>query len=96
MFLDGSHDGDKTRERMRKGQENEGKNNKKKLVTHEISRSSGGSWVQTKSGATVKTTKPFCSFINRSRHTGKVLEGLLVFNREQHDRRRRNRNDHDE
>ena len=29
VFLDGSHDGDKTRERNRKGQENQGKNNKK-------------------------------------------------------------------
>ena len=28
-FLDGSHDGDKTRERKRKGQEYQGKNNKK-------------------------------------------------------------------
>ena len=45
MLLDGSHDGDKTRERKRKGQENQGKNNKKKLVTHEVSRSSGRSWV---------------------------------------------------
>ena len=29
VLLDGSHDGDKTRERKRKGQEYQGKNNKK-------------------------------------------------------------------
>ena len=46
VFLDGSHDGDKTRERKRKGLENKGKNNKKKNSSLTKFLLISGSWVR--------------------------------------------------